>query len=567
MPRLALARRLASLLLTAAALAPSSAFAQGQTTTSAPAPAPAATGAAQPAAGSAAPARYDLLIINGQLLDGSGAPATRGDVAIKDGRIAAIGALATAGATATRTIDAAGRLVTPGFIDVHSHAADGLVRDGLQQGQPLIAQGITTIVANPDGGGPTDLKAQRERLEQRGLGPNVALLIGHGAVRAEVLGQSERAPDAAELDRMRGIVRAAMEEGAFGLSSGLFYAPASYAKTEEVIALARAAAPFGAIYTSHIRDEGNYTIGLIASVDEVIRVAEEGGVTGIVSHMKALGPDTWGKSAEAIAHIEAARARGVKMFADQYPYEASSTSLTAAVMPRWAQVDGDNALKERLRDEATRAKILVEAKENIRRRGGPASLVVAHYAPDRTLEGKSLEQIARAREQAPEVAAAELILKGGVSIVSFNMNEDDIAAIMKQPWTMTSSDGGLVFPTEGVPHPRNYGAFTRKIQRYVNERKTVTLEKAVHAATGLSADVLGMTDRGHLRVGAWADLLVFDPAALKELATYTKPHQLSTGMSYVIVNGEPVIDDGKMNAALPGKVLRKPVPGKSPDSK
>lgn len=554
MSRLTPSRRLGSLLLLAAvALLPSSAFAQSQTTPAQTAPTPSA------AAGAGAAARYDTLIVNGLVMDGSGAPAARADVAITAGRIAAIGPLAAAGATAARTIDAGGRLVTPGFIDVHSHAAEGLVRDGLQQGQPLLAQGVTTIVGNPDGGGPTDLQAQRAKLEQRGLGPNVALLIGHGSVRAEVLGQSERAPDAAELERMRGIVRRAMTDGAFGLSSGLFYAPASYAKTEEVIALAQAAAPFGAVYTSHIRDEGNYTIGLVASVDEVIRVAEEGGVTGIVSHMKALGPDTWGKSAVAIQHIEAARARGVKVFADQYPYEASSTSLAAAVLPRWAQVDGDAALKQRLQADDTRAKILVEAKENIRRRGGPASLVVAHYAPDRTLEGKNLEQIAKARDLTPDVAAVELILKGSVSIVSFNMSEDDIAAIMKQPWTMTSSDGGLVFPNEGVPHPRNYGAFTRKIARYVTERKTLPLAQAVHDATGLSADVFGMTDRGHLREGAWADVLIFDPAALHEQATYTRPHQLSTGMWYVLVNGQPVIEDGKMNGALPGRVLLKPV--------
>lgn len=554
MSRLTPSRRLGSLLLLAAvALFPSSAFAQSPTTPAQTAPAPGA------AAGAGAAARYDTLIVNGLVMDGSGAPAARADVAITAGRIAAIGPLAAAGATAARTIDAGGRLVTPGFIDVHSHAAEGLVRDGLQQGQPLLAQGVTTIVGNPDGGGPTNLKAQRAKLEQRGLGPNVALLIGHGSVRADVLGQSERAPDAAELDRMRGIVRQAMTDGAFGLSSGLFYAPASYAKTEEVIALAQAAAPFGAVYTSHIRDEGNYTIGLVASVDEVIRVAEEGGVTGIVSHMKALGPDTWGKSAVAIQHIEAARARGVKVFADQYPYEASSTSLAAAVLPRWAQVDGDAALKQRLQADDTRAKILVEAKENIRRRGGPASLVVAHYAPDRTLEGKNLEQIAKARDLTPDVAAVELILKGSVSIVSFNMSEDDIAAIMKQPWTMTSSDGGLVFPNEGVPHPRNYGAFTRKIARYVTERKTLPLAQAVHDATGLSADVFGMTDRGHLREGAWADVLIFDPAALREQATYTRPHQLSTGMWYVLVNGQPVIEDGKMNGALPGRVLLKPV--------
>lgn len=505
------------------------------------------------------PARYDTLIRNGRLFDGSGTPAVRADLAIKDGRIAAIGHLA--GATATRTIDAADRYVTPGFIDVHSHAAEGLVHEGLQQGQPLLAQGVTTIVANPDGGGPTDLKQQRADLERRGLGPNVALLIGHGSVRRAVLGMAEQAPSAGQLARMKAIVQQAMQDGAFGLSSGLFYAPGSYATTEEVIELAKVTAPFGGVYTSHIRDESNYTTGVVASVDEVIRIAEEAHVTGIVTHMKALGPDNWGKAATLVQHIEQARARGVRVYADQYPYEASSTSLTAAVLPRWAQVDGDEAMKARLRDPATRAKMLPEARENIRRRGGAASLAIAHYAPDHSLEGRNLEDVAKMRDVPPEIAAMDLILKGDVSIVSFNMSEQDIELIMRQPWTMASSDGGLVPMGAGVPHPRNYGAFARRIARYVNERKTVPLDFALRSMTGLSADVFGIPDRGYLREGAWADVLVFDPAAVHDLATYTKPHQLAQGMWYVFVNGTPVLENGVLNAALPGRVLLKPVKG------
>jgi len=501
-------------------------------------------------------APYDTIITNGRVFDGSGKPPVGADVAIKDGRIAAIGQLA--GATATRTIDAGGRYVTPGFIDVHSHAAEGLAHDGLQQGQPLLVQGVTTIVGNPDGGGPIDLKQQRQTLERRGLGPNVALLIGHGSVRGAVLGMSEQAPTPEQLARMKAIVRQAMEDGAFGLSSGLFYAPGSYAKTEEVIELSKVASEYGGLYTSHIRDESNYTTGVVASVDEVIRIADEAHLTGIVTHMKALGPDNWGLGATLVQHIEQARARGVSVFADQYPYEASSTSLTAAVIPRWAQVDGDAALKARLESPDTRARMLPEARENIRRRGGPASLAIAHYAPDHSLEGKNLEDVSKARGVAPEVAAMDLVLKGDVSIVSFNMSEKDIALIMRQPWTMASSDGGLVPMNAGVPHPRNYGAFARRLALYVNERKTIPLDFALRSMTGLSADVFGIPDRGYLREGAWADVLVFDPAAVRETATYTKPHQLAQGMWYVLVNGTPVLEKGELTTALPGRVLLKP---------
>ncbi len=504
-------------------------------------------------------AHYDTLIVNGRVFDGSGAPPVRADVAIKDGHIAAIGDhLANGAAAATRVIDAEGRYVTPGFIDVHSHAAEGLTREGLEQGQPLLVQGVTTIVANPDGGGPTDLVRQKQTLERRGLGPNVALLIGQGSVRRAVLGMSDQAPTPDQLARMKAIVRQAMEDGAFGLSSGLFYAPGSYAKTEEVIELAKVASEYGGLYTSHIRDESNYTPGgVVASVDEAIRIADEAHLTGIVTHMKALGPDNWGLGATLVEHIDQARARGVKVFADQYPYDASSTSLTAAVIPRWAQVDGDAAMKARLESPETREKMLPEARENIRRRGGAASLVIAFYAPDRSLEGKSLEDVSKARGVPPEIAAMDLVSKGDVSIVSFNMSEKDIELIMRQPWTMASSDGGLVPMNDGVPHPRNYGAFARRIAVYVNDRKVIPLDFALHSMTGLSADVFNIPDRGYLRKGAWADVLIFDPTTIRDTATYTKPHQLAKGMWYVLVNGTPVVDKGELTTALPGRVLLK----------
>jgi N-acyl-D-amino-acid deacylase len=500
--------------------------------------------------------RYDLLITGGRVLDGSGRAASTADVGVNGDRIVRVGDLSRA--QARRSIDAAGRIVAPGFIDVHSHAVEGLARQGLEQGQPLIAQGITTIVGNPDGGGPLDLATQRQTLERRGIGPNVALLVGHGSVRAFVVGQDARAPSAEEMARMRALVDRAMIEGAFGLSSGLFYAPGSFATTDELVALARRVAPFGGVYTSHIRDEGNYGAGLLASVDEVIRIAEESGAIGIVSHMKALGPDNWGLSVEACRHIDRARSRKVRVYADQYVYDASSTSLAAALVPRWAQDGGDAALAARLDDEAVRPKLVAEMTENLRRRGGAKSIQVAHYRPDRTIEGRTLEAIAGDRGGDAVSVALDLVRKGSVSIVSFNMSENDIEHICRQRWTMTSSDGGLVAMNEGVPHPRNYGAFTRKLTRYVAQRRTVSLEAAIFSMTGLPAEVFGMADRGRVAAGAAADLVVFDPAALRETATYTQPHQLAQGMSFVVINGAVVLDNGAFTDARPGRVLRKP---------
>jgi N-acyl-D-aspartate/D-glutamate deacylase len=478
-----------------------------------------------------------VLIRNGRVLDGTGNPWVRRDVAIQGDRIAVVGRVASA--AAARVIDAADRYVAPGFIDVHSHAAEGLARRELRHGRPLLAQGITTIVANPDGGGPTDLAAQRLRLEAGGTGPNVALLIGHGSIRRGVMGQANRAPDARELNEMRALVAKGMADGALGLSSGLFYAPGSFAGTEELITLAAVAAEHGGVYTSHVRDEGNYGAGLLASVDEVIRIAEEAGLPGIVSHMKALGRDSWGLAAAATRRIEDARARGVQVFADQYPYEASSTSLRAALIPGGAQM--------------TEAIV----GENLRRRGGPDSIRIAQFARDRSLEGRTLAEIAAARKASPEETAMELMSQGNPTIVSFNMSEADIRQIMTRPFTMASSDGGLMLPTEGRPHPRDYGAFARRLAVYVRDQQVVELEFAIRSMTTLPASVFSLGDRGILRAGAAADLVVFGLSPLRDAATYAEPHQLAEGMSYVLVNGVVVLEDGTFTDALPGRVLRR----------
>ena len=492
-------------------------------------------------------------------MDGSGNPWIRASVGIRGGRIAAVGPLA--GARATKVIDAGDRFVTPGFIDVHSHAGEGLTRPQLRQGQPVLAQGVTTVVVNPDGGGPVDLATQRAELDKGRIGPNVALLIGHASVRRAVIGSGNRQPTAEELDKMRALVRRGMEEGAFGLSSGLFYTPGSYSKTEEVIELTKAAAERGGLYTSHIRDEGNYNIGVVAAVQEVIRIAEEAKTVGVVSHVKALGPDNWGLAHAITQRIEVARARGVQVFTDQYAYEASSTSLRAALLPDGVDAPTTEHLAKPESMTAEQKKVFERAEavatENLRRRGGAASVLIASYRADSTLEGKTLEQIAESRKQ-PEVRVAlEMIAKGAPSIVSFNMSEADIVHLMQQPYTMTSSDGGLGLPTEGKPHPRNYGAFARKLALYVRERGAVTLEHAVRSMTSLPAAVFGMHDRGVIREGAAADILIFDPAKVVEKSTYVDPHHHAEGMTYVLVNGVIVVENGKFTDALPGQVLRK----------
>jgi len=487
---------------------------------------------------SAQPAHFDVLIHNARVMDGTGNPWLRADLGITGDRITAVGRLS--GATAARRVDAHDRFVSPGFIDVHSHAADGIRTRALRQAQPLLAQGVTTFVANPDGGGPVDLAAQRAALESGGIGPNVALLIGHGSVRQAVLGQARRDPTPDELQKMIDLVRRGMQDGAFGLSSGLFYFPASVAKTEEVIALTKAAAESGGVYTSHIRDEGNYDAGVRAAVREVIRIAEEAHTIGIVSHMKALGRDSWGLAPTLLEDMETARRRGVEVFADQYPYEASSTSLRAALVPGGA--------------EPTEAIVT----ENLRRRNGADAVLISSYRADPSLAGKRLSEIAKARGVTPERAAIEMMADGNASIVSFNMSEPDIEAIMKAPFTMASSDGGLSAPGSGAfPHPRDYGAFARRLGVYVRERHVVTLEFAIRSMTSLPAAVFGIRDRGVIRPGAFADLVIFDPDTIADKATYTDPYNLAVGVTHVLVNGVPVLLDGTFTDALPGRVLKK----------
>lgn len=497
-------------------------------------------------------AQYDVLIRGGRVIDGTGNPWYYADIGISGDRIVAFGDLT--GATATRVIDAAGLYVTPGFIDAHSHAGGGLARETTSSAQPLLAQGVTTVFVNPDGGGPVDMVEQRAALLRHGLGVNVAQMVPHGSVRGAVLGSDDRAPTAAEMARMQTLVRDGMAAGAFGLSSGPYYAPGSFAKTDELIELARIAAEHGGVYSSHIRDEADYSIGVVAAVDEVITVAREAGLPGIVTHIKALGPRVWGYAGALVRRIERARDEGVEVYADQYPYEASSTSLAAALLPRWAQAGGGDSLRARLANTDTRARIRSEMLDNLDRRGGAGRIQFASWT-DHSVEGSTLAVYAEQQGLEPVDAAIAMIERSSPSIVSFNMDDDDIELLMRQPWTMTASDGGLVEMGSGVPHPRAYGTFPRKLRTYVLERNVVGLEQAIRSMTSLPAVVMNVRDRGMLREGAYADIVVFDLARVRDTATYQDPHQLAEGMVHVIVNGRFAIDDGAFSKTLHGRVL------------
>jgi N-acyl-D-aspartate/D-glutamate deacylase len=497
--------------------------------------------------------QYDVVIRNGRVVDGTGTPWYYADVAISGDRIVAVGDLADV--PAGRVIDATGLYVAPGFIDTHSHSGPALATEELSHAQPLLAQGITTVFVNPDGGGPIDLAQQRTALLANGLGVNVAQYVGHGSIRREVLGTEDRGPTAEELDRMKSLVRAGMEEGAFGLSSGLFYVPGSYAPLEEVIEMAKVASEFNGTYHSHVRDESDYNIGLVAAVDEVIRVAREAELPGVVTHIKALGPRVWGLADTLVAHIEQARAEGVEVFADQYPYTASSTGLGSALLPRWSQVGGRDSLIARINDPEVRRRLVRDMVNNLDRRGGAGRIQFQRYEPDPSIEGKTLHDVANERGLNPIDAALALIEGGNAGIVSHNMQDSDVERLMVQPWAITCTDGGLVPMGQGVPHPRSYGTYPRKIRKYVVEDGVLGLAEAIRGMTSMPAAVFRVADRGIVREGSVADLIVFDLANLGDKATYQDPHQLSEGMVYVLVNGQVAVDNEEFSEGQHGKVL------------
>ncbi|MBI1355531.1 MAG: amidohydrolase family protein [Acidobacteria bacterium] len=498
---------------------------------------------------------YDLLIRNGRIVDGAGNPWYYGDIAVKGDRIAAMGSLQ--GATATKTIDATGKVIAPGFLDIHSHSNDAIFDRPDAENQ--LRQGVTTLFDGNDGGGALPLGPFLDKLRQTPLGVNYGSFVGHNAVRREVIGLDDRLATPEELDRMRALVDQGMRDGAMGLSTGLFYLPGTFAPTEEVIELAKVAARYGGMHISHMRDEGDKVVEASA---EIIEIGEKGGLPTQLTHHKAMGKSAWGSSEKTLAMVDAARARGVDVTIDQYPYTASQTG-SAALFPAWALEGGRDSLLERLRAPEQRQKIkevIADRIEFNRGGGDPKNIQFSSCRNQPDLAGKTLADATRAAgrevtfDNAAETAI-EIEIAGGCSNVYHSMDEEDVRRILRSPATMIASDGGIRRMGDGVPHPRSYGTFARVLGRYVREQHVITLEDAIRKMTSLPAGRLKIFDRGLLRPGMLADIVVFDPETVTDRAEFGNPHQMATGYSYVIVNGQMVIDDGKMTAARPGRVL------------
>ena len=488
----------------------------------------------------------DLLIRNGRVIDGTGAPARNADVAILGDRITFVGDAARANITARRTIDASGLIVAPGFIDPHTHALEDLSSNDPKRRANLdyLMQGVTTVITGNDGGGPYEVARTLQKWRTDGIGSNGALLVGYGSVRQAVMRMSDAKAVGPQLDSMRVLVDKGMREGALGMSSGLYYAPQSYSTTEEVIEMAKVAANYGGIYDTHLRDESSYTIGLLAAIREAIRIGHEAGMASHISHIKALGTDVWGRSDSAIAIIEAARAAGDRVSANQYPYTASGSSVGASLLPRWAEVGGRDSLRARVADAVTKERLVTDMTENLRRRGGAQSLLISSTR-DTSILGRTLEEVAKARNVTPVEAAIQIVVAGDASVASFNMDEKDIVAFMRQPWVMTGSDGSS-------GHPRKYGTFPKKWSEYVRGKRVLTPEAFVRQSSALTAETFGLRDRGVLAKGKYADVVAFDDATFKDQSTYQKPTELATGMKYVIVNGKVAVDAGAYTGITAG---------------
>ena len=514
----------------------------------------------------AAEPEFDLVLRNGRIVDGTGAAWFRGDVAIRGDTIARV-APAIPG-PAKRVVDLRDAVVAPGFIDVHTHAGREIFK--VPTADNYIRQGVTTVMEGADGAGPTivgsppvPLKPYLERVEQLPKSINFGSYVGQGAVRNAVVGLADRRATPEELERMRGLVRQDMKDGAFGLSTGLFYVPGAFTPIEEVVELQKVVAPFRGVHMSHMRDEGPK---VVEGVKETIAIGEQGGVPTHVSHHKVMGKASWGLTRETLRLIDAARARGVDVTLDVYPYTASSTGIRAGLFPQWASEGGLKATQEMLKDPVRRARARAEVAKAIqdgRGGGAPANVVIASCTWDRSLEGKSLAQITRDRGHEPTAEnAAEtalwLVDQGNCSAVYHAIGEEDLERVLRHPAAMIASDGAIQVFREGVPHPRSYGTFARVLGVYVREKNVLTLEEAVRKMTSLPAARLGLPDRGILRAGMKADLAVFDPARVTDLATYEKPHQYAEGFDYVIVNGAIVFESGAMTAARPGRVLYGP---------
>ena len=501
---------------------------------------------------------YDVLIAGGTVVDGTGGPGYVADVAVRGDRIVGVSRTPLDPASARRVIDARGRVVAPGFIDLHAHLEPLLSLPGAES---AVRQGVTTALGGPDGGGPWPMGRYLDSAAAGGVGINVAFLVGHNTIRRSVMGMADRAPTPGELDRMRQMVTRAMGEGAWGLSTGLLYLPGAYASTDEVVVLAQAAADSGGIYTSHLRAEG---LGLLEGVAEALEIGRRARIPVILTHHKVIGKAMWGASLRTLAMVDSARAAGTDVMLDQYPYTATYTGI-GVLVPAWAMAGGDSAFRRRLAAPALRDSIVRGIVFNINndRGGGDLRRVqLARVTWDTTLEGRTLADWAQRRGLAPTPEnGAQLVLEaerhGGASAIYHVLDDGDVERIMRHPQTMIASDGRLARLGEGHPHPRWYGTFPRVLAVYVRERKVLTLEQAIHKMTGMPAARLGLRDRGGVAAGNYADLVVFDPATVRDRATFESPHQYPAGIDYVLVNGVPAVDGGRYVNARPGRVLRR----------
>jgi N-acyl-D-amino-acid deacylase len=497
-------------------------------------------------------ATYDVVIRHGRIVDGSGNPAFFADMAIRDGRVAAIGKVS---GDAALEIDAKGLVVAPGFIDVHTHAEE---IDDLPLGENFVRMGVTTLVLGNCGSSALDVAGFFRRLESTNVSPNIATLIGHGTVRSRVMGGSfMRPPTAEELEKMKGMVEQGMKDGAVGLSTGLIYLPGTFAKTEEIIELAKVASRYDGIYASHMRDEGRE---IFDALEELFRIAREAGIRAEVSHIKLSGKSNWGQTAKVLAAIEAARAEGLDITQDQYTYTASSTGISQLVPEQWRE---GGRFKERLSEASEKAKLVAEMKEKLRKSGREdyAYAVIASYKHDPALNGLNMVEAARkARGSDSLDEQIELILDiqlhGGASGIFHGINEEDLQSFLQHPNTMFASDSGVRKFKDGVPHPRGYGNNARVLARYVREFKLLRLEDAVRRMTSLPASTFRLKDRGWLREGGWADVVVFDPAKVQDESTFNEPHRYATGFAWVLVNGVPVVKKDAHTGARPGRMLR-----------
>lgn len=500
----------------------------------------------------------DLLLTGGRVFDGSGDPAHVADLGISNDRIVFIGDADAAGVGSDDTIDVSGRWVAPGFIDAHSHAV--LDRDYGIDALPYLHQGITSVVLGLDGSGTPEIADRMAGWRRSGIGVNGMLFVGHGAVRRQVLGLEDREPDSAEMDAMRALVRKGMDEGAFGLSTGLFYVPGAFASTDEVIELSKVAAAYdGAIYDTHDRDLGAVYegVGYDASVQEAIRIGEESGLRVIFSHYNPQGAHNYGRADVGARYVNEARERGVGVWAAQHPYTATQSSLRAYTIPYWAAAGGQDEMIRRFDDAGTSAQIAKATGEMLRIRGGAAKILFVDPRPE--LNGRTLAEIASERELSPEAAVQQILRSGNAAVMNLDLyDHDNTRRLAREPWMMTCTDGRTPSPGQEITHPRTYGAFPMKMRLFVFDEAVLSPEFVIRSFTGLAADFYRLSDRGYLKEGYVADLVVIDPTRYRDTATLEKPRSYAEGVIHALVNGTFAIRNGEPTRALAGVPILRP---------